>query len=250
MATVIPGELEAAGGLQVALIQLAIAGGAFAGGVLFDTAGWWSAFLLAAVLLAGSAVLAALAGPAPEPSKPRNRRSSCPKESKTKSSSSPGPAAGLARQRHAISPSEAPPWSSVRAERDRIDALAKELTAAGLQGQGGPDRRHRPAPGQEPRGYGGQGIRPHRRDAEQRGPDAACPARTAQDRRVGPHDRRQHQGRALRHRRSASAHEGAEVRTHHQRVVRLRPCGRSGCDRLLRHQVRRPRLVRGSAARK
>lgn len=61
MAAIIPGELEAAGGLQVALIQLAIAGGAFAGGVLFDTAGWWSPFLLAACLLTGSALLAVLA---------------------------------------------------------------------------------------------------------------------------------------------------------------------------------------------
>ncbi|SCB61797.1 Predicted arabinose efflux permease, MFS family [Rhizobium aethiopicum] len=62
MAAVVPGELEEAGGLQVALIQLAIAGGAFAGGILFDSAGWWSTFLLAAVLLTGSAVLAAIAG--------------------------------------------------------------------------------------------------------------------------------------------------------------------------------------------
>ena len=63
MASVSPGDLEAGGGLQVALIQLAIAGGAFAGGMLFDTVGWWSAFLLAAVLLMGSAVLASLARP-------------------------------------------------------------------------------------------------------------------------------------------------------------------------------------------
>ncbi|MFT2215687.1 MFS transporter [Rhizobium giardinii] len=63
MAKIIPDELEAAGGLQVALIQFAIAGGAFAGGALFDLAGWWSAFLLAAILLAGSALLAALASP-------------------------------------------------------------------------------------------------------------------------------------------------------------------------------------------
>ncbi|PCK84122.1 MFS transporter [Rhizobium sophoriradicis] len=62
MARLVPGELEAAGGIQVALIQLAIAGGAFAGGVLFDCAGWWSAFLLAALLLAGSAAFGALAG--------------------------------------------------------------------------------------------------------------------------------------------------------------------------------------------
>ncbi len=61
MARLVPGELEAAGGIQVALIQLAIAGGAFAGGVLFDGTGWWSAFLLAALLLAGSAAFGALA---------------------------------------------------------------------------------------------------------------------------------------------------------------------------------------------
>lgn len=63
MARVIPDDLEAGGGLQVALIQLAIAGGAYAGGVLFDTIGWWSAFLLAAVLLTCSALLAAWVGP-------------------------------------------------------------------------------------------------------------------------------------------------------------------------------------------
>jgi predicted MFS family arabinose efflux permease len=63
MTRVIPDELEAGGGLQVALIQFAIAGGASAGGALFDLAGWWSAFLLAAVLLAGSALLAAFANP-------------------------------------------------------------------------------------------------------------------------------------------------------------------------------------------
>ena len=48
MARVIPDDLEAGGGLQVALIQFAIASGASAGGLLFDATGWWSAFLLAA----------------------------------------------------------------------------------------------------------------------------------------------------------------------------------------------------------
>ncbi|WP_026617561.1 MFS transporter [Ensifer aridi] len=61
MAKLVPHELQAAGGLQVALIQLSIAGGAFAGGILFDAAGWWSTFLLAAVLLSGSAALGAVA---------------------------------------------------------------------------------------------------------------------------------------------------------------------------------------------
>ena len=62
MARVIPDDLEAGGGLQVALIQFAIAGGAFFGGLLFDSAGWWSPFLLGAVLLVASAALAAVAG--------------------------------------------------------------------------------------------------------------------------------------------------------------------------------------------
>ena len=42
-------------------MTIALAGGAVAGGVLFDTAGWWVAFALAAALLMASAVLAALA---------------------------------------------------------------------------------------------------------------------------------------------------------------------------------------------
>ncbi len=58
---IVPDDLEAGGGLQVALIQLSIAGGAFAGGVFFDTAGWWSTFLLASVLLTASAGLALIA---------------------------------------------------------------------------------------------------------------------------------------------------------------------------------------------
>lgn len=58
MARVIPNDLEAAGGLQVALIQFAITFGAFVGGLLFDFSGWWAPFVLGAVLLLGSAVLA------------------------------------------------------------------------------------------------------------------------------------------------------------------------------------------------
>lgn len=58
MTRVIPNDLEAGGGLQVALIQFAITVGASVGGLLFDTTGWWSPFVLAAVLLAGSALLA------------------------------------------------------------------------------------------------------------------------------------------------------------------------------------------------
>ncbi|WP_138470337.1 MFS transporter [Poseidonocella sp. HB161398] len=59
MARTIPDNLEAGGGLQVALMQCALAGGAFVGGVLFDHVGWWSGFLLSSLLLIGSALLAA-----------------------------------------------------------------------------------------------------------------------------------------------------------------------------------------------
>ncbi|WP_281517660.1 MFS transporter [Ferranicluibacter rubi] len=56
-----PDDAEAGGGLQVATIQLAITLGASTGGVLFDATGWWTTFLFAAVLLAGSSLLAAVA---------------------------------------------------------------------------------------------------------------------------------------------------------------------------------------------
>jgi predicted MFS family arabinose efflux permease len=58
MTRVIPDDLEAGGGVQVALVQLAITAGAFSGGVLFDNTGWASAFLLAALLLVVAAGLA------------------------------------------------------------------------------------------------------------------------------------------------------------------------------------------------
>lgn len=54
-------DAEAGGGLQVAVIQLAITAGASLGGTLFDHAGWRTTFALAAVLLAGSSLLAAAA---------------------------------------------------------------------------------------------------------------------------------------------------------------------------------------------
>ena len=56
-----PDDAEAGGGLQVATIQLAITLGASLGGVLFDSVGWWTTFLLAAALLAGSSLLAVAA---------------------------------------------------------------------------------------------------------------------------------------------------------------------------------------------
>ncbi|TXR46672.1 MFS transporter [Phyllobacterium endophyticum] len=53
-----PNDAEAGGGLQVAVIQLAITAGASGGGFLFDTVGWWSTFTLSAVLLCASSLLA------------------------------------------------------------------------------------------------------------------------------------------------------------------------------------------------
>ena len=54
-------DAEAGGGLQVAVIQLAITMGAALGGVLFDTAGWWSTFAFAAATLGASSLLAVVA---------------------------------------------------------------------------------------------------------------------------------------------------------------------------------------------
>ena len=58
MTRVIPDDLEAGGGLQVALVQFAITFGAFIGGLLYDAAGWQSTFTFAVVLLCASAALA------------------------------------------------------------------------------------------------------------------------------------------------------------------------------------------------
>jgi predicted MFS family arabinose efflux permease len=57
MTRVVPNDLEAAGGLQVALIQFAITFGALVGGLLFDASGWWAPFVLGASLLSAAALL-------------------------------------------------------------------------------------------------------------------------------------------------------------------------------------------------
>ena len=61
LARVLSDEAEAGGGLQVAVIQLAIMIGAAGGGLMFDALGWWSAFACAAVLLIGSSLAAVAA---------------------------------------------------------------------------------------------------------------------------------------------------------------------------------------------
>lgn len=60
MTRIIPNDLEAGGGMQVAFVQGAITAGAFLGGTLFDTAGWSSTFLFAAALLCVASFLAFL----------------------------------------------------------------------------------------------------------------------------------------------------------------------------------------------
>jgi predicted MFS family arabinose efflux permease len=61
MSKVLPDDAEAGGGLMVAVIQLAITAGASVGGLLFDHSGYQSAFIAAAVVLCGSALLASAA---------------------------------------------------------------------------------------------------------------------------------------------------------------------------------------------
>ena len=54
----LPDDAEAGGGLMVAVIQLAIAIGAAAGGVLYDTSGYQGTFAVAAAALCLSALVA------------------------------------------------------------------------------------------------------------------------------------------------------------------------------------------------
>ena len=61
LSRVLRNDAEAGGGLQVAVIQFAITAGAALGGLLFDAAGWWSAFALSAALLLASSLAAGAA---------------------------------------------------------------------------------------------------------------------------------------------------------------------------------------------
>nr|WP_306802987.1 MFS transporter [Pectobacterium polaris] len=58
----VPNDIEAGGGLFVAICQLAIALGGTVGGILFDTLGYRATFEVSALLLAATAVLSYLAG--------------------------------------------------------------------------------------------------------------------------------------------------------------------------------------------
>ena len=62
LAQTLPDDAEAGGGLLVAIVQLAIAGGAIVGGLAFDLSGYKATFELSATVLVGAAVLAWLAG--------------------------------------------------------------------------------------------------------------------------------------------------------------------------------------------
>ncbi|POZ18743.1 MULTISPECIES: MFS transporter [Lelliottia] len=57
IARALPEDAEAGGGLMVAVIQLSIALGSTAGGLVFDSLGWQSAFGLSGLLLLGAAAM-------------------------------------------------------------------------------------------------------------------------------------------------------------------------------------------------
>ena len=57
IARTLPEDAEAGGGLMVAVIQLSIALGSTAGGMVFDHIGWQSTFAMSAILLLSAVVL-------------------------------------------------------------------------------------------------------------------------------------------------------------------------------------------------
>ena len=110
------------------------------------------------------------------------------------------------------------------------------------------DGRHSTRAGQASRGPRRAVPRAHRRDHQQRGPDAALASRTGQDRGLGPHDRCEHQGGALWRRSCAAAHEGAAQRSHYQCFVGCRPQGAARRRRIRRNETRGARPLGGTAA--
>lgn len=71
VARTLPDDAEAGGGLSVAVIQLAIAGGSTLGGVLFDASGHGITFLVSAVLLVAASVVTWLCARVPQSIKAR-----------------------------------------------------------------------------------------------------------------------------------------------------------------------------------
>lgn len=72
LAQALPDDAEVGGGLMVAVIQLAIAGGSTVGGLLFDAAGYQSTFLVSAAVLLLSALLVHFNAGNPGASAPRS----------------------------------------------------------------------------------------------------------------------------------------------------------------------------------
>ncbi|MNI77937.1 Purine ribonucleoside efflux pump NepI [compost metagenome] len=62
LAQTLPDDAETGGGLLVAIVQLAIAGGAIIGGLAFDLSGYKATFELSATVLVAASGLAWLAG--------------------------------------------------------------------------------------------------------------------------------------------------------------------------------------------
>jgi len=67
LASTLPHDAEAGGGLMVAVIQLAIALGSSVGGLLFDTRGYHATFIASALVLLLAAFLTFLTAKTPTP---------------------------------------------------------------------------------------------------------------------------------------------------------------------------------------
>jgi predicted MFS family arabinose efflux permease len=79
----LPDDAEAGGGLMVAIIQLAIASGAIAGGLVFDLRGYKATFELSAAVLGAAALLAWLAARASDAAARRAKFFAAAADSKT-----------------------------------------------------------------------------------------------------------------------------------------------------------------------
>jgi NAD(P)-dependent dehydrogenase (short-subunit alcohol dehydrogenase family) len=101
---------------------------------------------------------------------------------------------------------------------DRLKSLADELIKGWRQSTHGRNRRYQLRSGKTVGRRSRAETRAHRRLDQQRRANAAVTAGTPQDRRLGPHGRRQHQGCVVWYCDRTALHEAAESRAHHQRV--------------------------------